>query len=406
MISSASSLAIRTLARTTLIVGLAVGAIMLLGATHLFATALLCAIGCTWVSVDLYQMMVQSAPRDEVRGLNSLPLREEHLQSLLDTVQAILLVLEPDGQVSLANRAAHRFVGMPVTRLEQISMMGKDTARRISAMTAPASDVMRLADGQAVLVSVAQFATPQRAPQRLVSLQRVAGDLDAVELKAWHDMMRVLNHEMMNSLTPIASLSESLQTLLEQTPVRDADPRLRELQPAIEAIGRRSRGLLQFTERYRQVAELPQAKLEAVPAAEFLANLERLLRTTFAAAEVTYEQALDASIREFRADPLLMEQALINLLKNAIDASRSAAQPRVRLELALLAERWTFRVGDNGQGVDAGLREQLFVPFFSTKPGGSGIGLALARNIARAHGGTLDYAPGEAGGSIFSLTWG
>jgi two-component system nitrogen regulation sensor histidine kinase NtrY len=245
-------------------------------------------------------------------------------------------------------------------------------------------------------VSVAQFATPGQAPRRLISVQRVAGELDAVELKAWHDMMRVLTHEMMNSLTPIASLAESLQVL-------ESERWSSELAPSIEAIGRRSRGLLQFVEGYRKVADLPRVRIELLDAAHFCVNLERLLLPMFESHGVAYRCEL-LSVGDFRADASLLEQALINLLHNALDAVRAVAQPSVTLTCRTQGERLCIAVADNGVGVDQVLRAQLFVPFHSTKAGGSGIGLSLARNIARAHGGSLTFDANQPAGSVFTLS--
>ncbi len=138
----------------------------------------------------------------------------EYLQTLLDTVPAGLLVLEVDDTLALVNRAAHRLLGESAPRLADLPSLGSAAAAQLAALAPGAHRIVQFANGRRLLASAAQFATPGAPARRLVSLQRLAGDLDAVELKAWDDMARVLAHEMMNSLTPIASLSQSLDALL------------------------------------------------------------------------------------------------------------------------------------------------------------------------------------------------
>src|SRR5262245_1796733 len=145
--------------------------------------------------------------------------RLEYLQTLLDTVASALIVIAPDGRATLANRAARALAGATVNRLEDIDAIGPVATQKLLALSPGTPQIVPLTDGRQMFVSVSQFATPGQEPQRLISLQRIAGELDAVELKAWQSMVDVLAHEMMNSLTPIASLSESLESLLRTGPV-------------------------------------------------------------------------------------------------------------------------------------------------------------------------------------------
>jgi signal transduction histidine kinase len=272
------------------------------------------------------------------------------------------------------------------------------TAARLRSLPAGAREIVRLADGRAMLAQGASFAGGGRALS-LISLQSLAGELDAVELKAWQDLVRVLAHEMMNSLTPICSLSEDLAERL-----RDANTPRAALVEDVRVIARRSEGLIGFVERYRRLTELPAPEPEKLRVAELFGRLDRLVRPMMAEAGVDYASLVAPGGLLLRADPELLEQALINLLKNALEAVRGRSDPAVRLGARTVDDRVAVTVEDNGPGLPADDPEAAFVPFFSTKPGGTGVGLTLARQIALAHGGRLEHRPRPGGGAVFRLT--
>jgi nitrogen fixation/metabolism regulation signal transduction histidine kinase len=322
----------------------------------------------------------------------------EYLQTLLGTVPAGLLVLQADGTVNLVNRAAYRLLGEPARRLADFSALQAGAAAQLASLAPGAHRIVQFANGSRLLASAAQFVTPDGSPQRLLSLQRLAGDLDAVEQKAWDDMARVLAHEMMNSLTPIASLSQSLDGLLR------AGDRDEEVAAALATITRRSQALLRFVERYRQVADLPEPQPQALRLEQLLAGVERLLRPTLAERGIQLASRILPADLGLHADPDLLEQALINLLRNAADAAATQEQPRIDIDCRTAHDQCIIDVRDNGPGLDPARREQIFVPFFTTKPGGSGIGLSLARRIAQAHGGQITVFANEPRGAVFRLT--
>jgi two-component system nitrogen regulation sensor histidine kinase NtrY len=330
--------------------------------------------------------------------------RVSHLQALLDTVTTALIIQHADGAVVPVNRAARRLIGDGAGRLSDLPAFGDEAAQIVTDMAPAAKQVVALANSDKMLVSVARFSVPGSSPQRLIAIQRIAGELDAVEVKAWHDVSRVLAHEIMNSLTPIASLSESLESLAQAelgALGRDASEPS-ELIGALEVIKRRSHGLMSFVERYRQLAELPLPNLASIRADRFMRGIERLMSASLRERGIQL-RSYAAGDFSFTADPELIEQALINLISNAADAVDGAAEPAIDIRCELRETRIAFEVIDNGKGLRDAERDQILLPFFSTKPNGSGIGLSVARHVALAHGGQLDINANESGGCTFSL---
>jgi two-component system, NtrC family, nitrogen regulation sensor histidine kinase NtrY len=320
--------------------------------------------------------------------------RLDWLSGLVDSVPAALMVVEKSGRVVLANRAARNLAGEDAARLADIGALGSETAARLAALETGGREIVRLADGRLALASAIGFTAPGVEPQRLVSLQDVAGQLDAVELKAWQDLVRVLAHEMLNSLTPIVSLAESIQ----QRETVDT-----ELAEAFDVIARRSQGLMTFVDGYRRVAEIPAPNVAPIDILVFFERLSRLLGPLFASRQVSFSTRVSPRSLAVRADADLLEQALINLIKNAVDAVDGAAAPAISVDCRGFDDRVEIGVQDNGAGFSAEDAERLFVPFFTTKPGGSGIGLSVARQIALAHHGRLD-ATRTPVGAAFTLS--
>jgi len=272
-----------------------------------------------------------------------------------------------------------------------------EAAEVVRALAPGARQIVRLADGQDTLASVAQFSTPDGRRRRLIALQRITGELDAVESKAWQDIAQVLAHEMMNSLTPISSLSESLEDLLRRS------DSLGEAAAAVEAIKRRSLGLMNFIERYRLVAELPKPLPRPIAAHAFIAGIDQLLSATLKEKGTAFRSTILPADLQIRADPELLEQAVINLLRNSIDAVADSACPTVEVSCHSEDGQAVIEVSDNGRGLSRDQMSQIFIPFFTTKPGGSGIGLSLARQIVLAHGGQIEARENSPKGTVFKL---
>ena len=241
--------------------------------------------------------------------------------------------------------------------------------------------------GRMYAVGISEIMTPD-ATVRLVSLTDIQSEVRVAEATALRDLLRVLSHEIMNSLTPVASLARIAHGYLADE-TTDASKAARE---ALDVLGQRADGLARFVEAYRSMARLPEPVVRRTEMGTFLKDIVRVFERSVFATGIDIEIALPADCPTLEVDETLLTQALLNLLKNAAEATEGGTGPRrVRLSLTHNREETRIVVSDNGCGVPDGLTEQIFHAFVTTKPEGSGTGLNLARQIALAHGGDLVF---------------
>lgn len=314
--------------------------------------------------------------------------------ALLDTVPAALFVVAEDGVLERTNRAARSLTPSAPRRFAEYPAFHPEDAEALLASRPNSGRIVRLTDGRAAHASVALFNIPDGTQRRLIAVQVVSEALGAVETDAWHRLSRVLAHEMMNSLSPVISLAESLVSLAEHP---GSDPDGTETAAAAATIARRAIHLMRFVERYRQLLAVPQPELSNVPLKAFSEDLAALVRAIDAGVKV--RTVVDPPDLVAPIDRELIEQALLNLLKNAVEAVGGREHPTVTLRCHAEGGEVEFVVEDNGFGLPQ-LTDDLFLPFFTTKPNGAGIGLAIARQIAVAHNGSLLAAPREQGATF------
>jgi signal transduction histidine kinase len=365
--------------------------------TRHFASAAVLAAAAALLLLDVVRVALRG--REDGRASPAVEERARAQQldralALLDAVAVALFALDPDGRIRFANRAARDLAG-EAARLEEA--LDGPAAAEVLALPVGGRRIVALSDGRSMLVWVGAVATPDGGPQRLVSMQAVVGELDAVQVGAWHAMTRVLAHEMMNALTPVASLAESLARMAggDRRPAVGA---------AADTIARQSRHLIDFVERYRAIADLPAPVFAPLDLTTFLADIEALADAQLRALGIAFSAARPVAAATLEADAGLLRQALLNLLRNAGEAVAGAGAGAVRFACSAAGGEVRFEVRDDGPGIPPGRIEEIFVPFYTTKEGGAGIGLALARQIALAHGGRLAAAPNRGRGMTFILS--
>ncbi len=219
--------------------------------------------------------------------------------------------------------------------------------------------------------------------------------LERNEMEAWQKLIRVLTHEIMNSITPIISLSE---TLSEREMTEKNYPVMRQ---GMQTIHRRSKGLLEFVENYRKLTRLPAPIRCPVSVRELLQDLQKLFSEEYIRIEIPQTN------RTVQIDRTQIEQVLINLIKNAKEACGKVQNPLIEVKMnPTMSWQCLIAVQDNGEGILPEVQDKIFVPFFTTKTSGSGIGLSLCKQIMNRHGGNITVQSIVGQGSCFTLQFG
>lgn len=339
--------------------------------------------------------------------------REEQYRLLQTVVQHVgvgVIAFQPDGSVEVMNTAARRLFDMPdgaIGKPHNLSALPVGHAPVIHVMMGmKAGDraLVKVDDNQLVLNATA-FKTADRS-LTLISIQNIRSELEEKEMQAWHDLIRVLTHEIMNSVTPISSLAATANELIESETRQDrlASEPFSDIHLALQTIKARCDGLLGFVQTYRQLTRIPEPQIQSVSVSDLFARIERLFRPR------TDTQAVHLSCQvrpvdlEVAADAQLLEQVLINLVTNALHALEGGVEGCVTLTgYADSKANVVLEVTDNGPGILPEVIEKIFIPFFTTKPDGSGIGLSLSRQIMRLHYGSLSVYSAPDDQTIFRL---
>jgi signal transduction histidine kinase len=315
------------------------------------------------------------------------------LDTALEHAPLALWRLVADAPPLALNAAARRLIapGRATEPAALLALLDAAPGRRV--VTLPTEH------GQERAVLAVSALTVQGQAWRLAALAPIESELETETLTAWRQLVQVLTHEIMNSLTPIASLAASAPALLAAGE-RD------ELAAALATLARRAAHLQAFVERYRSVSQPPPPTLADVPLLPLLQAVQRLVAPAWAAAGGTVEIAVEPESLALRTDATHLEQVLINLAQNALQACAGRAAPTLRIEAALSrGARLRLRVSDNGPGVAPGLEGRIFTPFFTTRDGGSGVGLAVVRQLVHGLGGTVRHARRAGGGACFVVTF-
>ena len=324
-----------------------------------------------------------------------------YLQNVLALVNTgILSFREDDQTVGWMNESLKRLLQVPyVKTLAGLRQRNEELYDHLLALRPGENRVVKL-NGQAVLLSATAF-TDDAGRSRLIAFQPVGEALDENEAQAYQKILRVLNHEIMNSVAPIASLADTLEKRLTAGTIP-----IDEVSAGIAVIRNRSEGLLQFAQTYRNLSKLSAASFRSVRVIDLFESVLTLLEPTLAQRGIEPDVIIPDTDLTIFADPTLIEQVLINLLTNAMDALRDHPDPTLALSASVTDEgRTILVVTDNGAGVPAELVDEIFVPFFTTKKHGSGIGLSLSRQIMHLHRSSIQVQSVAGRGSTFSLVF-
>ncbi len=342
--------------------------------------------------------------------------KEEHYRYLQTVVQHVgigLIAFQPNGDVELINTAAKRLLRVSsLKNIRSLESFSSSLVDRLFKLKPRERALIKVEDNDELL-HLALYTTEFKLRGQnfsLVSIQNIHSELEEREIEAWQKLIRVITHEIMNSITPIASLASTINELVRESwDIRKASEKidtesLTDIHDAAQTIQKRSQGLLHFVDAYRNLTLIQKPSFQIFPVKELIARVEKLMQANIKKKAIQFHANVEPRSLELAADPELIEQVLINLLLNALHAVEGQKEARINLDAKLDGRgRIIIQVRDNGRGITKENLEKIFIPFFSTKEGGSGIGLSLSRQIMRLHHGSIGAHSDPGVETVFTL---
>ncbi|MDL5049374.1 ATP-binding protein [Oscillatoria amoena NRMC-F 0135] len=320
--------------------------------------------------------------------------KEEHWQYLNTVVQQVrtgILSFDESGTIQLLNTNARKFLG--VQALKNINELQERNVRLFDAITTtqPGRSTLYKGNNELYLTIQVTELRIRGKDVKLLTLQNIQPELQRQELEAWQNLTRVLRHEIMNSITPISSLTSTLKDVLNYDLIaKNNHYELRkegaeDLKEGLDTIETRSKGLIKFIDAYREYTSLPKPKIKSVRLKDLIEKVALLMKPEIKARNINFTYECASEYLTIQADEEMIEQVLINLLKNAVEALADTSSPNLQLIGRYDESSVKVEVIDNGSGIIKEAIEKIFVPFFTTKRTGSGIGLSLSRQIMQLH---------------------
>jgi signal transduction histidine kinase len=333
----------------------------------------------------------------------------QYLQKILELVETGILSYEyKTGEIGWMNEAFKRMLGIPYLKtIHSLSRRDDLLYHEVLGLRPGDSKVISIAKENSMfkaLLSATAFQTDNKV-YKLIAFQNVNEALDETEALAWQKLLSVMTHEIMNSVAPISSLADTMLDRLQKSVsyLKEQPAAIEDLELGIDTIRRRSEGLLKFAETYRNLNKITSPNLKKIYARDLFENLHQLMQPTLEQKNIDLEIILKDPDLTLEVDSSLVEQVLINLLVNAMEAVKDRPNPRVILAGQSANNRVTIKVADNGIGIPLSLLDKIFVPFFSTRKNGSGIGLSLCKQIMMLHKGNIQVQSVEGEGTAFLL---
>jgi two-component system, NtrC family, nitrogen regulation sensor histidine kinase NtrY len=357
---------------------------------------------------------LQESMTDIIQAYKQVKIEKEaqfhFLQLLVNQLHVGIIALEDDDHISLINPTAEELVGIEGLKnwklLEQRNPAFTNEITNIGSNGKKLLELKFGDDTRFLSVDVRTLILLDK-PLKLITLQDINSEIEQKEIEAWHKLIRILTHEIMNSVTPISSLTETMQSMLEnksgneKTITEIQQETISDIRFSLSTIQKRSDGLLHFVENYRKLTKVPKPVMERVNLKTFLESIEKLMQHELVRKKILFSVESEESYSEF--DPVLIEQVLINLITNSIHAVEPVAGPHIRLKTYASERKTVIEISDNGVGIPQKELSEIFIPFFSTKKEGSGIGLSLSKQIMSVHGGSIKVKSQVDVGTTFSL---
>ncbi len=331
------------------------------------------------------------------------------LQVIVENIKVGMIAIKEDYEVELMNKQAEDLLAIEKPNyLSQLVQLVPDFMSDVQEMLDNDRRLIELeSNGKKLQVSLqVNRLKILNFRYTLVTFQNIKNEIEQKEIEAWHKLIRILTHEIMNSVTPITSMSETMLMMLGNEEEKKAeeidDETLDDLRFSLKTIQKRSDGLLHFVEDYRRLTKIKVLDIETVDAQDLLESLETLFKAELLKAQITLKIEIEKGL-QIRMDRKLIEQVLINLITNARHALESTESPTISIKAHSNIRSKFISIHDNGMGIEESKQEQIFIPFFSTKEKGSGIGLSLSKQIMKKHNGDLTVSSSKGHGATFTL---
>ncbi len=334
--------------------------------------------------------------------------KERYYELILNSISSGVIALDDNGFVLQLNRFALKLIDLEVfTHVSQL--------RKVSPVLAEAFKEIRPGENRRVtytnergsiqLLITASGITVNGKHTRLLVINDIENEMDEKEIDSWIRLIRVLAHEIMNSIAPITSLSDTLLEIHKTNPAAHTPETIRQnTVNGLQVISETGKGLVSFVESYRKFTRIPQPEKEIIELNEFIQRMIILCSMEPNFSAITIQTQLTPENIRVYADPNLLGQVMLNLMKNAIQALQNRENPILRVVAEQLPTgNIRLQVIDNGPGIPSDMINEIFVPFFTTKNEGTGIGLSIARQIMRAHGGNLKVSSIPDKETVFTL---
>ncbi len=339
-----------------------------------------------------------------------------YLQTVVQHIGIGVFSFNSSGEVELFNNAAKKILGIPFLRkIEELNNLSGTLFKTVKDLKSGSQSLIRFqVDNRDIQLAV--YATEFRARgdyYKIISLSNISSELEEKEMEAWQNLTQVLAHEIMNSITPISSLSDTVNSMISgalnnESENEISDETLEDVRQALSTINKRSLGLMRFVESYRNITQLPTPNFSIVPLSEVVSRVKNLMKGEASTREIEVKIEEEVPEVEVKADAELIEQSLINVTKNAFKALKGIENGKVTFRIGIDDAGHAYvDIEDNGPGVSDAAADKIFVPFYTTSKnsaeGGSGIGLSLSRQIMRMHDGSLFLLETKAGKTVFRL---
>lgn len=328
----------------------------------------------------------------------------KYIDTIIQHISIGILSFGSDGKIELINPAAFRLMGIYRLRyLDELKHAHPKLAELLQDLPAGQKTLYATQNGQQLSIHAASVRLQGRFV-KLISLQNIHAELQQKELEAWQNLTKILRHEIMNSVTPIVSLIGTMQEIVEHDiPMNTSQTEaMDDLKEALVTIESRSKGIMNFVNAYRDYTTLPKPQFTSINLKQLVNTISNLLQPEMKAAGISYRAHVSPDNIMVHADAAQLQMVLINLIKNAMDALEHTGEPWISVKGSMgNASQIIIEITDNGPGIETEAMEKIFIPFFTTKKKGSGIGLSLSQQIIQMHGGQLKVSSPPGKGTTF-----